>query len=398
MRLSMGMVDFLGKMSPVAGMINPALGAGLGAIGAIGGTFGSKPEDKKKPPVNGTVENTGNQWSGFNKPWGDQPQQTPLAPGEGVSQTPQWEGFNKPWAGQQATQPLGAGEGVMAPPATPMGGAVNAIGSTLTAGLGATNASAPDPNNYQNMKNTSAARENNVMNSEKDNNFGLIGKLGNLMGSSTMGEIGAVGQLLYGLNDKQDTKRVVDPYTQQMQSEALRAQSSTNNAANNTVAASISGANAMAQRNMDTSIGNTLATGGDVNNSALSAIKSNTMNTQLGSSYGNAVAQGAGMSAEGNWRKAATSGEAANQTMYRDEIKADPNNTMYTLMGGLPNVARAGQSFKQQSEDMSNFKASSDNGETENIFKQIDSNPNMLQFLSPAMRNNYKYYKQRGGA
>ena len=368
------MFDFLGKVAPVAGMINPMLGAGIGALTGAGNLFDKKKEEVKPPPTSGTVNN--NQ---------------------------QWEGFTAPW-GQQQQQQNPPGYGVLAPSPEPPSVADTgnkSMGSTLNNGmqiLSPTNATVPNPNNaYQDMKNTSAATENNVMTSKKDNNFGLVGTVGNMIGKSNMGELGAIGQLLYGINDKAENKRIVDPYTVQMQQEALKAQSSTNNAANNTVASSISGANAMAQRNMDASLGNSLATGGDVSNSALSAIKSNTVNTQLAGAYGNAVAQGAGMSAEGNWRKAATSGEAANQTMYRDEITPDKNNLIYTLMGGVPNVARAGQSFKQQAEDMSNFKAGSENPETQQIFKQIDSNPNMLQYLSPAMRNNYKYYKQKGG-
>lgn len=368
------MFDFLNKVAPVAGMINPMLGAGIGALTGAGNLSNKKKEEVKPPPTSGTVNN-------------DQ----------------QWEGFTAPW-GQQQQQQNPPGYGVLAPPPEPPSVANTgnkSMGSILNNGmqiLSPTNATGPNPyNDYQNMKNTSMSREDNKMNTSKDNNFGLVGTVGNMIGKSNMGELGAIGQLLYGINDKAENKRIVDPYTVQMQQEALKAQSSTNNAANNTVAASISGANAMAQRNMDASLGNSLATGGDVSNSALSAIKNNTVNTQLGSAYGNAVAQGAGMSAEGNWRKAATSGEAANQTMYRDEITPDRNNLIYTLMGGVPNVARAGQSFKQQAEDMSNFTADSTNQETENIFNKIDRNNNMLKYISPVQRNNYKYYRQQGG-
>lgn len=370
----MGMFDFLGKVAPVAGMINPLLGAGLSAVGGIAGAS-QKKQDEQKKPVGPTAERNNNQWEGLNTPWGQQQQQQ-----------------NPP------------GYGVLAPSPEPPSVADTgnkSMGSTLNNGmqiLSPTNATGPNPDNdYQDMKNTSMSREDNKMNTSKDNNFGLVGTVGNMIGKSNMGELGAIGQLLYGINDKAENKRIVDPYTVQMQQEALKAQSSTNQAANNTVASTIAGANAMAQRNMDASIGNTLATGGDVSNSTLSAIKNNTMSTQLAGGYGNAVAQGATMSAEGNWRKAATSGEAANQTMYRDEITPDRNNLIYTLMGGVPNVARAGQSFKQQAEDMSNFTADSTNQETENIFNKIDRNNNMLKYISPVQRNNYKYYRQQGG-
>jgi len=413
----MSILKYVGKAAGLADMIAPGLGsvASMG-IGMLDGALSDNGKDtganQVKKAHQAMVADKGR--SAVQYPYAPQDAgqfPTPLSNNEVDYQQERINQVNPPYTPNASNGVLqsqaNVGSGVLDPSKaalsmlnkTPWGTSYNQ-NDTLTNPAPppmATTAQGPIKPDSEVGDNTYAGEDKNKMTETNDDNAGLLGKLFNRTGQ--LGEIGAIGQLLYGMNDKaQETeKRIVDPYTQQMQSEALRAQGAANTAGNNITASAVAGANAQGQKNADMMLGNALASGGDINNAALSAGNQNAVNSQLANSFANAQAQGSQVAQQGNWQKAQMSGAAADQTMYKDkmDIQEDPNNMLYAMMGALPNITRAGQSYNRQTTSMTDYKADANNPLAQQDFDVVNTDSRFANKKSLPFGRNVKFNNMR---
>ena len=124
----------------------------------------------------------------------------------------------------------------------------------------------PDPANYARMN----------INGNNPQSKGVDVKEDNPLKTSIPALIGSGAGALYDIfNQKQpEYKRMVDPYTRQMVSQSANATSQANAYGNQSAGAVMAGASGSADKAMTASLGNTMATGGGVDNAALGASKS----------------------------------------------------------------------------------------------------------------------------
>ena len=163
--------------------------------------------------------------------------------------------------------------------------------------------------------------------------------------------LGSGAGVLYDIfnQKKPEQERVVDPYTKQMVSQSANATSMTNANANNIAGSVMAGASGAADKATTASLGNSMATGGGVDNMALGASKSAIESNQMNTAYSGGMAQGGSIASQAGMNHAQNLGRASDQTMYRESVPKDSAGMM-ALQGlsALPKVMADGETFKNQ--------------------------------------------------
>ena len=201
----------------------------------------------------------------------------------------------------------------------------------------------PDPADYARMN----------INGNNPQSKGVGVKEDNPLETSIPALIGSGAGALYDIfNQKQpEYKRMVDPYTRQMVSQSANATSQANAYGNQTAGAVMAGASGSADKAMTASLGNTMATGGGIDNAALGASKSAIESSQMNTAYSGGIAQGGSISTQGAMNHAQTLGRAADQAMYKESLPNDSAGLM-ALKGvsALPKIIADGETFANQQE------------------------------------------------
>lgn len=199
----------------------------------------------------------------------------------------------------------------------------------------------PDPADYARMN----------INGNNPQSKGVKVKEGNPLETSIPALLGSGAGALYDIFNraKPEYKREVDPYTKQMVSQSANATSQANAYGNQSAGAVMAGASGSADKAMTASLGNTMATGGGVDNAALGASKSAIESSQMNTAYSGGIAQGGSIATQGAMNHAQTLGNAANQTMYKESMPNDSAGLM-ALQGisALPKIIADGETFANQ--------------------------------------------------
>ena len=174
---------------------------------------------------------------------------------------------------------------------------------------------------------------------------------GNPLETSIPALIGSGAGVLYDIFNKKkpEHKRMVDPYTRQMVSQSANATSQANAYGNQSAGAVMAGASGSADKAMTASLGNTMATGGGIDNAALGASKSAIESSQMNTAYSGGIAQGGSIATQGAMNHAQTLGRAADQAMYKESMPNDSAGLM-ALQGisALPKIIADGETFANQ--------------------------------------------------
>ena len=201
----------------------------------------------------------------------------------------------------------------------------------------------PNPADYARMN----------INGNNPQSKGVDVKEDNPLETSIPALIGSGAGALYDIfNQKQpEYKRMVDPYTRQMVSQSANATSQANAYGNQTAGAVMAGASGSADKAMTASLGNTMATGGGIDNAALGASKSAIESSQMNTAYSGGIAQGGSISTQGAMNHAQNLGRAADQAMYKESLPNDSAGLM-ALKGvsALPKIIADGETFANQQE------------------------------------------------
>ena len=201
----------------------------------------------------------------------------------------------------------------------------------------------PNPADYARMN----------INGNNPQSKGVDVKEDNPLETSIPALIGSGAGALYDIfNQKQpEYKRMVDPYTKQMVSQSANATSQANAYGNQTAGAVMAGASGSADKAMTASLGNTMATGGGIDNASLGASKSAIESSQMNTAYSGGIAQGGSISTQGAMNHAQTLGRAADQAMYKESLPNDSAGLM-ALKGvsALPKIIADGETFANQQE------------------------------------------------
>ena len=202
-------------------------------------------------------------------------------------------------------------------------------------------------------------RNNPSMNINGNNPTGQIDvSESNELDTSIPALIGSGAGVLYDIfnHDKPEYERKVDPYTKQMVSQSANATSMANANANNIAGSIMAGASGAADKAMTATLGNSMATGGGVDNMALGATKSAIENNQMNTAYSGGMAQGGSISAQAMGNHAQTLGRASDQTMYREYMPIDSLG-LKALQGlsAIPKVIADGETFANQQDWRRNY-------------------------------------------
>ena len=189
----------------------------------------------------------------------------------------------------------------------------------------------------------------NVNGNNPDSNMSVTED--NSLKTSIPALVGSGASVLYDIfnQKKPEQERVVDPYTKQMVSQSANTASMTNANANNIAGSVMAGASGAADKATTASLGNSMATGGGVDNMALGASKSAIESNQMNTAYSGGMAQGGSIASQAGMNHAQTLGRASDQTMYRESVPKDSAGMM-ALQGlsALPKVMADGETFKNQ--------------------------------------------------